>query len=134
MRLHEIKVWQGLTVPDHPHSQTLLETAELAAVPPALVHWAAPGCQTHVVGILLHCALTRVRTHNHNTAGQTTAHLKLKTIKQTKEGQKTQNASAHLFCIRGTHTDSPKLAGLFRPSAPPTLSSQPLVPNLTLDR
>ena len=38
----------------HPHGQTLLEPAELAAVPPPLVHGAALVRQTHVLGVLLH--------------------------------------------------------------------------------
>ena len=38
----------------HPHGQALLEPAELAAVPPPLVHGAVLVRQTHVLGVLLH--------------------------------------------------------------------------------
>ena len=39
---------------DHAGGQALLEPAELAAVPPPLVHGAALVRQTHVLGVLLH--------------------------------------------------------------------------------
>lgn len=41
----------------HAHSQALLEAAELAAVPPPLVHRAVLVCQADVLGTLLYCAL-----------------------------------------------------------------------------
>jgi hypothetical protein len=41
----------------HAHSQALLEAAELAAVPPPLVHRAVLVCQADVLGAFLHCAL-----------------------------------------------------------------------------
>jgi len=42
---------------DHSHNEALLEAAVLTSVPSAFVHRAAPGRQTHVLGILLDRAL-----------------------------------------------------------------------------
>lgn len=42
---------------DHPHCEALLEATILASVPPAFVHRAAFGGQTHIFGIFLDCAL-----------------------------------------------------------------------------
>ena len=41
----------------HPHSQALLEAAELATVSSSLVHRAVFVCQADVLGVLLHCPL-----------------------------------------------------------------------------
>ena len=40
-------------LPDHPDCETLLEPAELAPVPPLLVHGAVLVCQAHVLAFLL---------------------------------------------------------------------------------
>lgn len=42
---------------DHAHGKALLEAAELAPVPPPLVHRAVFVGQADVLGVLLHCAL-----------------------------------------------------------------------------
>ena len=54
--------FQGIRPDDffhHPHDQTLLEAAELAAVSATLVHGAVLVAQTHVLASLLHGPLQR---------------------------------------------------------------------------
>lgn len=49
----------NLTFFDHPNDKAFLEATVLAPVPPAFVHRAAFGSQTHVLGIFLDCALKK---------------------------------------------------------------------------
>lgn len=49
--------WDPSTFFDHANSQALLEAAELAAVPPPLIHGAVLVGQADVLGVLLHRAL-----------------------------------------------------------------------------
>lgn len=43
---------------DHSHCKTFLETTELAAVPPPLVHWTVFISQANIFGIFLHSSLS----------------------------------------------------------------------------
>lgn len=50
-------VRHSLTFFDHSHDETFLETAELAPVPPPLVHRAVFICKAHVFCIFLYSSL-----------------------------------------------------------------------------
>lgn len=65
---HQVAYAEGTILPPtflhHAHSQALLEAAELAAVPPPLVHRAILVCQADVLGAFLYCALEEGGTRN----------------------------------------------------------------------
>lgn len=52
-----IRVCAKLTFLHHADSETLLETAELASIPPSFVDRAVLVCQANILGIFLDCAL-----------------------------------------------------------------------------
>lgn len=52
-----------LTFLDHSYSQTLLESAELAAIPPPLVHGTVLVGQANILGILLYRPLANQKKH-----------------------------------------------------------------------
>lgn len=52
-----IRVCARPTFLHHADSETLLEAAELASIPPSFVHRAVLVCQANVLGIFLDCAL-----------------------------------------------------------------------------
>lgn len=51
-------LWHRITFFDHSHCQTFLETAELAAVSPPLVHWTVFIGKAHILCIFLYSSLS----------------------------------------------------------------------------
>lgn len=52
------RVWHCITFFDHSHCKTFLETAELAAVSPPLVHWTVFIGEAHILCIFLYGSLS----------------------------------------------------------------------------